>query len=86
MYDKAAGIFGIFVMMGILAIRKKIVIKKNENNPSVRLGITAASGRVLLWAEKLGAGLWAGLLSWNCQLELAVMEMPTLNLLSWNCL
>ena len=29
--------------------------------------------RVLLWAEKLGAGLWAGLLSWNCQLEITAM-------------
>ncbi len=28
--------------------------------------------RVLLWAEKRRAGLWAGLLSWNCQLELEV--------------
>jgi hypothetical protein len=28
--------------------------------------------RVLLWAEKLGAGLWACLLSCYCQLELEV--------------
>jgi hypothetical protein len=37
--------------------------------------------RVLLWAEKLGAGLWAGLLSCYCQLELevtiTVMLLPT---------
>jgi hypothetical protein len=25
---------------------------------------------------KRRAGQWAGLLSWNCQLELAVMELP----------
>jgi hypothetical protein len=33
---------------------------------------TLRNCRVLLWAEKLGAGLWAGLLSCYCQLELEV--------------
>ncbi len=36
--------------------------------------------RVLLWAEKLGAGLWAGLLSWYCQLELEVTITDVINL------
>ncbi len=38
--------------------------------------------RVLLWAEKLGAGLWAGLLprSWYCQLELEVTITDVVNL------
>jgi hypothetical protein len=38
--------------------------------------------RVLLWAEKLGAGLWAGLLrlSCDCQLELEVTITDVVNL------
>ena len=36
--------------------------------------------RVLLWAEKLGAGLWAGLLSCYCQLELEVTITDVVNL------
>ncbi len=51
----------------------------------VSVSVTCRAGRdridrVLLWAEKLRAGLWAGLLSFYCQLELEVTITDVVNL------
>jgi hypothetical protein len=51
--------------------------------PGVAAGkgrISKINCRVLLWAEKLGAYLWTGLLSWSCQLELEVTITDVVNL------
>ena len=50
------------------------------NNFKTKIGKFKKRLRVLFWAEKLGAGLWAGLLSCYCQLELEVTIPDVVNL------